>query len=367
MSILAATGPSTYWYVTRSTGVVALLLLTAATALGVATSTRSTTRRWPRFVVSGLHRNLTLLAVAFVAAHVLTTVADGYAPIGLRDAVVPFLSPYRPVWLGLGAVAFDLLLALVATSLLRARLGVRVWRSVHWLAYATWPVAVVHSLGTGTDARSGWLRLVGLASLAVVAAAVLWRLASARAPGPRGRVAGALAAVVVPIAIVAWYQTGPLRPGWAARAGTPSALLASSTPVSAAPASVAAPQPFAGRLVGRINETSPDSAGLVTVAVDATLPSSGGALRLRLMGSPLEGGGVAMSSSDVRFARGGDAFAGRIVGLDGPRVDALVRDATGGELVLQMVLRADLARGRVAGFLQGKPPARLEPSERLDG
>ena len=81
--------------------------------------------RWPRFVVGGLHRNLTLLAIAFVAVHVVTTVADGYAPIGLRDAFIPFVSPYRPVWLGLGAVAFDLLLALVVTSLLRARIGYR--------------------------------------------------------------------------------------------------------------------------------------------------------------------------------------------------------------------------------------------------
>ena len=81
--------------------------------------------RWPRFPSAGLHRNLTLLAIAFVAVHVVTTVADGYAPIGSADAFIPFVSPYRPVWLGLGAVAFDLLLALVLTSLLRARIGYR--------------------------------------------------------------------------------------------------------------------------------------------------------------------------------------------------------------------------------------------------
>ena len=123
--ILAATTPSAYWYLTRGTGLVALLLLTSGVLLGVLTSTKWTAPRWPRFVVSALHRNVTLLALAFVVVHVVTTILDGYAPIGLRDAVLPFASRYRPVWVGLGAVSFDLLLALIATSLLRARLGLR--------------------------------------------------------------------------------------------------------------------------------------------------------------------------------------------------------------------------------------------------
>ena len=121
--------------------------------LGVLGTTRWRSERWPRFLVAGLHRNLTLLAIAFVVVHVVTTVADGYAPIRLVDAVVPFVSAYRPIWLGLGAVAFDLLLALIVTSLLRARVGLRLWRAVHWLAYAAWPLALVHGLGTGSDSR----------------------------------------------------------------------------------------------------------------------------------------------------------------------------------------------------------------------
>ena len=121
-------------------------------------------------MVAGLHRNLTLLALAFIALHVLTTVVDGYAPISLLNAVLPFTSPYRPVWLGLGAVAFDLLLALTITSLLRARIGYSRWRALHWLAYASWPIALVHGLGTGTDAR-----------VTCVVGAVVWRVAAGRA------------------------------------------------------------------------------------------------------------------------------------------------------------------------------------------
>ena len=110
----------------------------------------------PRVLLAGLHRNIPLLAIAFVAAHVLTTVADGYAPIGVKDAILPFLSPYRPVWLGLGTVAFDLLLALVATSLLRARIGLRGWRAVALARLSLVARRAVHGLGTGTDAKSGW-------------------------------------------------------------------------------------------------------------------------------------------------------------------------------------------------------------------
>ena len=129
MNIVAATGPSVYWYLTRGSGVVALVLLTASIVLGIVTTIRWSASGLPRFAVAGLHRRLTLFAIVFVAVHVATTVVDGFAPIGWKDAVIPFLSPYRPIWLGLGAVAFDLLLALVITSLLRARIGYRVWRA----------------------------------------------------------------------------------------------------------------------------------------------------------------------------------------------------------------------------------------------
>src|SRR5205814_7533449 len=141
--------------VTRGSGVVALLLLTAGLILGIVGTLRWRSDRWPRFAVVAIHRNLTLFAIVFVVVHVVSTVVDGFAPIGLKDAVIPFVSRYRPLWLGFGALAFDLLLALVVTSLLRSRIGYRTWKLVHWLAYAAWPIALVHGLGSGSDARFG--------------------------------------------------------------------------------------------------------------------------------------------------------------------------------------------------------------------
>ena len=156
---LAATGGSAYWYLTRSTGAVALLLLTAAVALGVVDVRRWSTPRWPRFVVDSLHRNVSLLAMAFLALHIVTSVLDSFAPISLLDAFVPFAGSYRPFWLGLGAVAFDLLLAVTITSLLRQRMGYASWRAIHWLTYASWPIALLHgSARAATSNRRGCSR-----------------------------------------------------------------------------------------------------------------------------------------------------------------------------------------------------------------
>jgi sulfoxide reductase heme-binding subunit YedZ len=92
--------------------------------------------------------------------------------------VIPFSAGYRPFWVGLGAISFDLLLALIITSVFRRRFGYRTWRTVHWAAYACWPIAFVHALGTGTDPGTGWMTAI-LASVAgLVGAAALGRFSA---------------------------------------------------------------------------------------------------------------------------------------------------------------------------------------------
>ncbi len=165
-----------YWYLTRATGVMSLLLLTCVVALGVANAARLTTSSWPRFLTDGVHRRASMLALAFLAIHIITTVLDTFVSISLFDAVIPFIGSYRPFWLGLGAAAFDMLLAVWISSLLRARVGARTWRSLHWLAYACWPVAVLHSIGTGTDVHQGWMFAVYVVCVAVLIVALWVRL-----------------------------------------------------------------------------------------------------------------------------------------------------------------------------------------------
>ncbi len=215
----------TYWYLTRSSGAVSLVLLTLTLAIGITLVGRWRSGRWPRFAVDGIHRTTSLLAIVFLAIHILTAVLDSFAPISLIDAVIPFVGTYRPLWLGLGTTAFDLLLAVALTSAARARLGLRAWRAVHWLAYASWPVAMLHGLGTGSDVRQGWMTVVYVICAAVFVTAVVARIAIGWPAEARWRLAGggALAAFVLGVAI--WLPVGPLAPNWARRSGTPPADL----------------------------------------------------------------------------------------------------------------------------------------------
>jgi len=227
MTTVAATlGPSWYWYFARATGLVALVLLTAVLVLGILGPLRISTTRWPRFATNSLHRDLSLLAVAVIAIHVLVSVLDGFASITLIDAVVPFIASYRPLWLGLGALAFDLILALVLTSVVRRRLGYRSWRLVHWLAYASWPVAVLHGLGTGSDTSQGWALILTFACVLLVAIAMIARLVRADSITDGWRTAGYVATIGLALAFYLFALVGPLSPHWATRAGTPSALIA---------------------------------------------------------------------------------------------------------------------------------------------
>jgi DMSO/TMAO reductase YedYZ heme-binding membrane subunit len=356
--MIATSGPTTLWYLSRGTGVVSLLLLTAALVLGVAGPVRAR----PRVLLAGLHRNLPLLAIAFVAAHVLTTVADGYAPIGLKDAVIPFFSPYRPVWLGLGTVAFDLLLALVVTSLLRARIGLRGWRAVHWLAYLSWPVALMHGLGTGTDGKSGWMLVLTVVCMLAVAAAAVMRVALT--PGiDSGRRLVALGAVPAAVlALFIWARTGPLQHGWALRAGTPASLIpatargVSTTANSAASVrpAPATPLPYTAAVSGSLTQAQPDSSGVATVQIDArTSGPVAGRLRATLYGVPLENGGLSMQSSDVAYATAGSPapYRGPVVALAGTHITAVVADSQGRHLRLDLDLQISPSSGAVGGTL----------------
>ncbi|HEX4724159.1 MAG TPA: ferric reductase-like transmembrane domain-containing protein [Pseudonocardiaceae bacterium] len=182
------------WYASRATGLIALVLFTTSVVFGVLESGRFSGARWPRFAIAAVHRNVSLLSVAFLAVHIGTSIIDPFAGIGWLDAIVPFGSIYHPFWLGLGAVATDLTVAIVVTSLLRPKVRLRLWKAVHWTSYACWPLAVIHGIGTGpADFQLGWVVAVNIACVVAVVIALGWRVgvshpdteARARASGRR--------------------------------------------------------------------------------------------------------------------------------------------------------------------------------------
>lgn len=166
------------WAFGRASGVVSLLLFTASVLLGILTRAGRPLPGLPRFSVSLVHRNISLLAVVFLVLHVGTLMFDSYAKLNPVDLVVPFLGSFKPFWQGLGTVAFDLVLAIVITGLLRRRIGQRAFRFVHWFTYAMWPVAALHAIGNGTNGTSGWFLLLTAAATLVVLIAVVWRMSS---------------------------------------------------------------------------------------------------------------------------------------------------------------------------------------------
>jgi methionine sulfoxide reductase heme-binding subunit len=361
-TLLAAAGPSAYWYLARGTGIAALLLLTASVVLGILGSLRfAAAPRWPRFAIDTLHRDVSLLVIVLLVLHIVTSVLDSFAPIKLIDAVIPFVSQYRPLWLGLGALSFDLLVALALTSLIRRRLGYRTWRAIHWLAYASWPVAVLHGLGTGSDTKLGWVLAITVACVAAVMAAMLVRIARSGPEFAGWRAPAIALTVAAPLGIAIFTLQGPLQHGWSRRAGTPTSLLAKSfRPVAA---SVPAPRttttsartlnaPFSARLAGSVTQTQAAGGAIV----DLSLRLSGGAhgrLRVRLAGAPIGAGGLSLTGSQVDLLADGlpSVMQGRIVSLQGGQFLARVADGSGSRLDLHANLNVDSQTDRVTGNL----------------
>ena len=341
-------GSTLLWYSTRATGLVALVLLTGTVMLGVVGTARAGSARWPRLVTAGLHRNLALTSIALVGVHVLTTVLDPFASISLVAAFIPFSSPYRPLWLSLGAVGFDLLLAVLLTSLLRHRLGHRAWHAVHLLVYLSWPVALWHGLGTGTDTRLSWVLGINVVCVAAVGWAVWWRLSLA--PSPLTRAAGLLTLAVLPLLTLVFVLFGPLQPGWARRAGTPVKLLGSQSQAPAGSAGHANPGVLAGApFRGHLSVTG--GAGRRTITITGrtvTVPADSFMIVLR--GTP-SGSGVNLTGGTVRFGRPGTAsgYSGPVVKLSGQELFATV-SGPGGQRQARftMTINGSLVTGTVS-------------------
>jgi len=352
-----------WWFATRSTGIAALVLLTLSMVLGILTSSRYARPNLPRFVTMGLHRNVSLLVLAFLGLHIVTTVVDSFAPISWTDAVLPFAGTYRPLWLGLGAMSFDLLIALTVTSLLRGRLGYRTWRWVHWTSYACWPIAVIHGLGTGSDARLPLFLVVTVGCVAAVVVALWYRLAAGW-PEHRGiRVSSAMLSVALPALALVWVLGGPLAPGWTLKAGTPASLLVHNKPTGVAKTAPPVSQvsaarhlpspPFTAPLVGSLAQSAPNQNGEIAIRIHGTTGAgTNGVLDIVLDGTPSDGGGVSLTRSQVSYGTPSQPsqYTGQVTGLSGGVLEIATKDSSGRPMALSVTVNINGAQvgGRVS-------------------
>lgn len=155
------------WYLTRSSGAVAYLVLSASTAWGLLLSTRLI-REWvPGAVALTMHETLSWLAAGLAAFHALVLLFDQYYTYTLSSLLIPFTGPYEPLWVGLGTLAFYLLLLLSATFYARRWIGAKRWRQLHYLTFGLYGLVTLHGWFAGTDSATfGWL--YGASALTVI-------------------------------------------------------------------------------------------------------------------------------------------------------------------------------------------------------
>lgn len=320
------------WETARAGGFAAYALLSLAVVIGLVLSNRWHSPRWPRVITNELHGYLSLLALVFLAFHVLAVAVDPFTHFGLAEVLVPLVSHYRPLWLGLGLVALYLLLAVWVTTLLRRRIGHRAWRRTHVLAFAVYGAATVHGLGTGSDTRTAWGTAVYVSSVTLVALLAARRLlvpvkSSAQ---PRPLLAAGSAAAV--IAISAWATTGPYAAHWGSHSGGKHvprvqavAAPPARAPVAHRPSPVVVP-PFTAAFAGRVLVSPVNENGRVTVRIDGALAgATHDHLEILLHGVPTEDGGVLMEQSRVRMGTTTPLYQGKVTALHGSVLIASVR------------------------------------------
>lgn len=164
-----------WWYLARSSGLVAWLILAAAVIWGLLLSTRILQdRRRPAWLLD-LHRWLGGLSVVFTALHLLGLVLDEYVFFGWRELFVPMASEWQPAAVAWGIVGFYLLVAVQVTSLLMKRLPRRLWKSIHLSSFILFWVATMHSALAGTDTTARWYRVGATVMIVLVIFTVAYR------------------------------------------------------------------------------------------------------------------------------------------------------------------------------------------------
>lgn len=343
------------WEIARASGFTAYGLVTVAVGLGLALSLRWQSTRWPRLITNEVHQFVTLLSLLFTLIHGLAVWVDPFMKFGWAEVLVPGSSHYRPLWVGLGIVAFYLGLAVGATSLVRSRIGYKWWRRFHYLTFLVWALATAHGIGTGSDTRAGWgVAVYALSGLLVMGLLVV-RLV--KPVGARGRSHPLWAAVTglstLAAAFAVWL--GPLQPGWNAIANLGRGSGARIPLALAASVPSRFPETFQDQFHGTLSQGT-TSSGLALVNMNVVLTgSASGLMQIVLEGVPLSGGGIEMTQSQVILGRqaGNALYKGQVTGLAGTQVAAVVRPvrASGEPLNLRIALTLSPSGNTVKGTL----------------
>jgi sulfoxide reductase heme-binding subunit YedZ len=173
------------WYVTRAAGLITYLLLWLSTAWGLAIPSKLFSDVLNGEFAFDFHQFISLISLAFLGLHVFILTGDRFLPYSLAQVLIPFQSPYRPVWVGIGSLAFYLTLLVTVTFYLRKRIGMKTFRTIHYTSLLAYLLAVVHALQSGTDSARPLFQVMYAGTfLVVVFLVVYWLVAMRLHPKP---------------------------------------------------------------------------------------------------------------------------------------------------------------------------------------
>lgn len=309
--LLATISPNTkfLWYLSRATGIVSLLLLGVIVLLGIATATKMTPKGFGKLVGPDLHRRLSITTVGFIAVHVVAAILDPFVAVGIGASLVPFVSKYRPLWVGLGTVGLDLILVVVATSLIRHRLNHGIWKKIHYLSWVIVSLVLFHALGTGSDTQVKLVEIVYVGFILAIGLAGILRVLSENGFTSSKKAIAGLGLLGIPLLLLVWATQGPLRIGWA-KSATSFSLLPNIKPASSgfstSSSSVNQPGtganigsftlPVSGNMSGTLVQSQTNS-GIAILTLRGTVEGTPDAIAVQLNGSVQEGSLVLESST----------------------------------------------------------------------
>jgi predicted ferric reductase len=172
--------PQTWWFVSRSSGIIAWALVSLSVCWGLFISTKAVAKASSPAWLLDLHRYVGGLAVVFTGIHLIGLVADSYVTFGWAELFVPMASEWKPGAVAYGIVGFYLLIAIEVTSLAMKRLPRRLWRWIHRSSFPLYVIATYHGIRAGTDHENQWFRIAALASINVVGFLTLVLILAAR-------------------------------------------------------------------------------------------------------------------------------------------------------------------------------------------
>src|SRR5690242_9065361 len=187
MSSYTDPGQHIFWIASRAFGVVALVLVAVSVGMGLAMAMRAAKGPGAMAKLRQAHEATALAALIMIAAHGLALLGDSYLRPELAGIAIPFVMSHRPLWTGLGIVAGWLAALLGLTFYVRRWIGPRLWRRLHRWTLAVYVLAVIHTIGAGTDARTAWFLVIVVGTSAPLAVMALARLLPSDDPQQGGR------------------------------------------------------------------------------------------------------------------------------------------------------------------------------------